>query len=41
MVVLYEVYKKVKRMKGGVAPEAVAALSQTKVVHIDTQLPLM
>jgi toxin FitB len=38
---LYEVYKKVKIMKGEeMALEAVAALSQTKVVPIDQTLSL-
>ncbi|MDV3276862.1 MAG: type II toxin-antitoxin system VapC family toxin [Nitrososphaerales archaeon] len=41
VVVLYEVYKKVKRAKGEeVALEAVAALSQTTVVPIDQTLSL-
>ena len=41
VVVMYEVYKKVKRLKGEeVALEAVAALSQTKVVPIDQTLSL-
>ncbi len=41
VVVLYEVYKKVKTAKGEeVALEAVAALSQTKVVPIDQTLSL-
>jgi len=41
VVVLYEVYKKVKKLKGEeTALEAVAALSQTKVVPIDQTLSL-
>ena len=40
-VVLYEVYKKVKRLKGEeIALEAVAVLSQTKIVTIDQTLSL-
>lgn len=41
VVVLYEVYKKVKRIKGEeTALEAVAVLSQTKVVTVDQTLSL-
>jgi predicted nucleic acid-binding protein len=41
VVVLYEVYRKVKRAKGEEAAlEAVAALSQTKVVSVDQTLSL-
>jgi predicted nucleic acid-binding protein len=41
VVVLYEVYKKVKKLKGEeIALEAVAALSQTKVVVVDQTLIL-
>jgi len=41
VVVLYEVYRKVKQVKGEeLALEAVAALSQTKVVPIDQTLSL-
>jgi predicted nucleic acid-binding protein len=41
VVVLYEVYKKVKEAKGEeTALEAVAALSQTKVVTVDQTLSL-
>ncbi len=41
VVVLYEVYKKVKRARGEeMALEAVAALSQTKVVPVDQTLSL-
>lgn len=41
VVVLYEVYKKVKKAKGeDTALEAVAALSQTKVVTVDQTLSL-
>ena len=41
VVVLYEVYKKVKKLKGEeMALEAVAALSQTKVVPVDQTLSL-
>ena len=41
VVVLYEVYKKIKKVKGEeVALEAVAALSQTEVVPIDQTLSL-
>lgn len=41
VVVLYEVYKKVKKLKGEEkALEAVAALSQTKIVPIDQTLSL-
>lgn len=41
VVVLYEVYKKVKKAKGEeTALEAVAALSQTKVVPVDQTLSL-
>ena len=41
VVVLYEVYRKVKRTKGEeTALEAVAALSQTKVVTVDQTLSL-
>ena len=40
-VTMYEVYKKVKRVKGEeIALEAVAALSQTKVVPVDQTLSL-
>jgi predicted nucleic acid-binding protein len=41
VVVLYEVYRKVKQVKGeGLALEAVAALNQTKIVHVDQTLSL-
>jgi toxin FitB len=41
VIVLYEVYKKVKKMKGEeIALEAVAALSQTRVVPLDQTLSL-
>ncbi len=41
VVVLYEVYRKVKQFKGEeVALEAVATLSQTKVVPVDQTLSL-
>lgn len=41
VVVLYEVYKKVKKAKGEeTALEAVATLSQTKVVAVDQTLSL-
>jgi len=41
VVVLYEVYRKVKQVKGEeVALEAVATLSQTKVVAVDQTLSL-
>jgi predicted nucleic acid-binding protein len=41
VVVLYEVYRKVKQAKGEeVALEAVASLSQTKVVPVDQTLSL-
>lgn len=41
VVVLYEVYRKVKQVKGEeVALEAVAALSQTTVVPVDQTLSL-
>jgi predicted nucleic acid-binding protein len=41
VVVLYEVYRKVKQVKGeGLALEAVAALSQTKIVPVDQTLSL-
>ena len=41
VVVLYEVYRKVKQVKGEeVALEAVATLSQTKVVPVDQTLSL-
>jgi predicted nucleic acid-binding protein len=41
VVVLYEVYKKIKRIKGEeIALEAVAVLSQTKIVTIDQTLSL-
>lgn len=41
VVVLYEVYKKVKKAKGEeTALEAVAVLSQTKVVTVDQTLSL-
>ena len=41
IVVMYEVYKKVKKLRGEeVALEAVAALSQTKVIPIDQTLSL-
>ena len=41
VVVLYEVYRKIKQVKGeGLALEAVAALSQTKIVAIDQTLSL-
>ncbi len=40
-VVLYEVYRKIKQMKGEqVALEAVAALSQTRIVTVDQTLSL-
>ncbi len=40
-VVLYEVYRKVKKLKGEeTALEAVAALNQTKVVAVDQTLSL-
>lgn len=41
VVVLYEVYRKVKKTKGEeIALEAVAAISQTKVIAIDQTLSL-
>jgi predicted nucleic acid-binding protein len=41
VVVLYEVYRKVKRIKGEEsALEAVATLSQTKVIPVDQTLSL-
>ncbi|MDE1766289.1 MAG: type II toxin-antitoxin system VapC family toxin [Thaumarchaeota archaeon] len=41
VVVLYEVYKKVKQVRGEeVALEAIAALSQTEVVPVDQTLSL-
>jgi predicted nucleic acid-binding protein len=41
VVVLYEVYRKVKQVKGEqVALEAVAALSQTRIVPVDQTLSL-
>ena len=41
IIVMYEVYKKVKKLRGEeVALEAVAALSQTKVIPIDQTLSL-
>ena len=41
VVVLYEVYRKVKQVKGEeVALEAVASLSQTKIVKVDQTLSL-
>jgi len=41
VVVLYEVYRKVKQLKGEeLALEAVAALSQTKVVPVDQTLSI-
>ncbi|MGI0086398.1 MAG: type II toxin-antitoxin system VapC family toxin [Nitrosotalea sp.] len=41
VVVLYEVYKKVKKVRGEeVALEAVAALNQTEVVPVDQTLAL-
>ncbi len=41
VVVLYEVYRKIKKAKGEeTALEAVAALSQTKVVTVDQTLSL-
>ncbi len=41
VIILYEVYKKVKKVKGEeIALEAVAALSQTKVVPLDQTLSL-
>ena len=41
VVVIYEVYRKVKQVKGEeVALEAVASLSQTKVVAVDQTLSL-
>lgn len=41
VVVLYEVYKKVKRIRGEeLALEAVAAINQTKVVPVDQTLSL-
>lgn len=41
VVVLYEVYRKVKQVKGEeVALEAVATLSQTKIVPVDQTLSL-
>ena len=41
VVVLYEVYRKIKQAKGeGLALEAVAALNQTKIVPIDPTLSL-
>lgn len=41
VVVIYEVYRKVKQVKGEeVALEAVASLSQTKVVSVDQTLSL-
>ena len=41
VVVLYEVYRKVKQVKGEqVALEAVAALSQTRIVPVDQTISL-
>ena len=41
VVVLYEVYKRIKQVKGEeLALEAVAALSQTKIVTVDQTLTL-
>jgi len=41
VVVLYEVYRKIKQVKGEeLALEAVAALSQTKIVPVDQTLSL-
>jgi len=41
VVVLYEVYKKIKRSKGELAAlEAVAALDQTHVIPVDQELAL-
>jgi len=41
VVVLYEVYKRIKKLKGEeTALEAVAALSQTKIVAVDQTLSL-
>jgi len=41
VVVLYEVYRKIKQVKGEeVALEAVAALSQTRIVPVDQTLSL-
>jgi len=41
VVVIYEVYRKVKKVKGEqVALEAVAALSQTRIVSLDKTLSL-
>jgi predicted nucleic acid-binding protein len=41
VVVLYEVYRKIKQVKGeGLALEAIAALSQTKIVPVDQTLSL-
>jgi predicted nucleic acid-binding protein len=41
VVVLYEVYRKMKQVKGeGLALEAVAALNQTKIVPVDQTLSL-
>jgi len=41
VVVLYEVYRKIKQVKGeGLALEAVAALNQTKIVPVDQTLSL-
>jgi toxin FitB len=41
VVVVYEVYKKVKRMKGELAAlEAVTALGQTRVIPVDQELAL-
>ncbi len=41
VVVLYEVYRKVKQVKGEqIALEAVAALSQTRIVPVDQALSL-
>jgi predicted nucleic acid-binding protein len=41
VVVLYEVYRKIKEVKGeGLALEAVAVLSQTKIVTVDQTLSL-
>jgi predicted nucleic acid-binding protein len=41
VVVLYEVYRKIKQVKGEeLALEAVAALTQTKVVSVDQTLSL-
>ena len=41
VVVLYEVYRKVKQLKGEqVALESVAALSQTRIVPVDQTLSL-